>query len=192
MRAERVLGGSGSGSRSEDIGGADLGPPSVQRMGTRGENGGSESERWNAALSNLTEIGTSIGLLQDLLLGKAVYVDEDVFAQASAQSQQFRVVKTQERRIRDLEKELDAAVSASRYARAEKREAENLQRQAEARSHEVLRELEDTSQVFKLHMEELRMKQAELEKKEADLKVLQAIIETMRNEPRGSRQRKPS
>ncbi|KAL3696333.1 hypothetical protein R1sor_010409 [Riccia sorocarpa] len=171
---------------------ADLGRRTVPAMASRIENGGSENDRWTAALSNLVEIGNSIGVLEDLLLGKAVYVDEDAFAQASAQSQQFRAVKAQERRIRDLEKELDAAVTASRLARVEKREAENLHRQAEARSQEVLRELEDTSQVFKLHMEELRLKQAEVEKKDADIKVLQAIIDTMRTEPRGSRQKKPS
>ncbi|KAG6550954.1 hypothetical protein Mapa_007569 [Marchantia paleacea] len=192
MPAERAVEGIGSGNRSEGIAGvADLGH-SVQGMATRVDNGGSETERWTAALSNLTEIGTSISSLQNLLVGKAVYVDEDAFAQASAQSNQFRIVKAQERRIRDLEKELDAAVSASRLARAEKREAENLQRAAEARAHEVLQELEDTTQVFKLHLEELRMKQAEVEKKDEDIKLLKAIIETVRKEPRGSKQKKGS
>lgn len=46
-------------------------------------------------------------------------------------------MKAQEKCIGDLEKKLDAAVSASRHVCAKKRKAENLQHAAEARVYEA-------------------------------------------------------
>ena len=46
------------------------------------------SERWNAAISNLSEMGSTLDSLQKLLLQKAVYVDEEDFAKAYANSVQ--------------------------------------------------------------------------------------------------------
>jgi hypothetical protein len=51
------------------------------------------SERWNSALLNVTELGSSLESLQRLLLDKAVYMDEEAFAQASAKSHQTRIIK---------------------------------------------------------------------------------------------------
>eukprot|EP01018_Ginkgo_biloba_P036154 Gb_28299 [translate_table: standard] len=215
-----------------------------QTAGGGMSNGG--SERWNAALNNISEMGTTMDSLQKLLLRKAVYVDEEAFAQASANSIQSRnavrgklhssplnkamrgiifeidllwlkeqgqcgwayssvqgVIQDRtacqspsppppappedvthkpealERRVKTLERELDAAITAAARARAEKRQAEAAQRAAETRTQEVLRELEDTTKVFKLHMEELRAKQEEIGKKDGEIKVLQAIIQTL-------------
>lgn len=144
------------------------------------------SDRFTAALANVTEMGQSLESLQHML-GKAVYVDEDAFASASAASKQKRTVKAQERRIKALERELDAAIAAAGHARAEKKQAEAGQRAAEARTQEVLRELEDTTVVFKLHTEELRAKQGELEKKQDEIQVLKAIIDTLRQDRPGKR-----
>ncbi|KAG0585181.1 hypothetical protein KC19_3G264700 [Ceratodon purpureus] len=144
------------------------------------------SDRFSAALANVTELGQSLDSLQHML-GKALYVDEEVFANASVLSKQTRTLKAQERRIRALERELDAAIAAAGHARAEKKQAEAGQRAAEARTEEVLRELEDTTVVFKLHAEELRAKQDEVEKKKDEIQVLKAIIETLRQDKSGKR-----
>lgn len=50
------------------------------------------SDRFTAALANVTEMGQSLESFQHML-GKAVYVDEEVFANASAVSKQTRTVK---------------------------------------------------------------------------------------------------
>lgn len=50
------------------------------------------SDRFTAALANVTEMGQSVESLQ-LMLGKAVYLDEEAFANASAASKQTRTVK---------------------------------------------------------------------------------------------------
>lgn len=50
------------------------------------------SDRFTAALANVTEMGQSLDLLQQML-GKSVYVDEEVFANASAVSKQTRTLK---------------------------------------------------------------------------------------------------
>lgn len=144
------------------------------------------SDRFTAALANVAEMGQSLESLQQVV-GKAVYVDEEVFANASAVSKQTRTVKAQERRIKALERELDAAIAAAGHARAEKKHAEAGQRAAEARTQEVLRELEDTTVVFKLHIEELRAKQDEVEKKKDEIQVLKAIIDTLRQDKSGKR-----
>lgn len=50
------------------------------------------SDRFTAALANVTEMGQSLESLQHML-GKAVYADEEAFANASAVSKQTRTVK---------------------------------------------------------------------------------------------------
>ncbi|GLJ48849.1 hypothetical protein SUGI_1030240 [Cryptomeria japonica] len=114
-------------------------------QGKREDQNGAGSERWNAAVRNISEMTSTVDSLQNLLLRKAVYADEDAFAQASANSIQARNALALERRVKTLEKELDAAISASVHARTEKRQAEASQRAAEARTQEVLKELENTT-----------------------------------------------
>ncbi|CAK9193980.1 unnamed protein product [Sphagnum troendelagicum] len=147
------------------------------------------SERWSSALVNVTELGSSLESLQRLLLDKAVYMDEEAFAQASAKSHQTRIIKAKERRIQTLERELDSAVLAASHARAERKQAEVAQHAAEARTQQAIQELEDTTKVFTLHMEELRSKQQELEKKDAEIEVLKAIINSL---SQGKRSKKAS
>lgn len=136
-------------------------------------------ERWNASISNMGEIQNGVDMLQRLLLKQTVYKDEEAFAQVSSNANQARHIMAQERRIRALEKELDAAIASAGLARAEKRLAEVAQRTAETRTQEVLQELDNTTQVFKLHMEELRAKQEEVVKKDAEIKALQAMVEEL-------------
>eukprot|EP00250_Pteridium_aquilinum_P016246 c23023_g1_i1 orf=661-1212(-) len=140
-------------------------------------------ERWSAAIANMGEIQNGVDMLQRLLLKQTVYKDEEAFSLASSGANQARHIMAQERRIRALEKELDAAIASAGLARAEKRLSEIAQRAAEARAQEVLQELENTTQVFKLHMEELRAKQEELLKKNAEIKALQQTIEELRGGP---------
>ncbi|TVU50145.1 hypothetical protein EJB05_01502 [Eragrostis curvula] len=142
-------------------------------------------ERWNSAIGNLGELGANVDSLQKLLARKAVFVDDDIFTKASLASDQARTIKVLEQRVQSLERELDAAISAAARARTEKRQAEAAQRAAELRAQEVTKELENTSKVFALHMEELRLKQEEIAKKDGDIKVLEAIIRTLSSKDDG-------
>ncbi|EFJ17584.1 hypothetical protein SELMODRAFT_114499 [Selaginella moellendorffii] len=137
------------------------------------------SDRWSAALSNVSQIGGVVESLSGLLLHKAVYMDEEAFGHAASNARQSRNAVAQERRIRALEKELDSAIAAARQARVEKKRAESLQRAAEAHCQEVLQELENTTKVFKLHLEEFRKKEEDLTRKDSEIQVLKAIIQTM-------------
>ncbi|CAI0448498.1 unnamed protein product [Linum tenue] len=136
-------------------------------------------ERWQGAIVNLTEMTSNLESLQKLLLKKAVFVDEDTYTKASLTSEQARTIKVLDQRVETLERELDAAISAAARARAEKRQAEVAQKAAELRAQEVTKELENTTKVFQLHMEELRAKQEEIAKRDNDIKLLEAIIQTL-------------
>ncbi|KAK6156820.1 hypothetical protein DH2020_011068 [Rehmannia glutinosa] len=138
-----------------------------------------EGERWTGAIANLTEISSNLDSLQKLLIKKAVYVDGETFAKASLSSEQARTIKVLEQRVETLERELDAAISAAARARTEKRQAEASQKAAELRALEITRELENTTKVFELHMEELRAKQEEISKRDKEIKLLEAIIQTL-------------
>ncbi|KAL1831767.1 hypothetical protein DCAR_0101776 [Daucus carota subsp. sativus] len=137
------------------------------------------NERWNAAMANINGMSNNLQSLQNLLLHKAVYVDDDSFFKASLTSEQARTIKILEQRVENLERELDAAISASARARTEKRQAEAGQKAAELRAQEITRELENTTKVFELHMEELRAKQEEISKRDKEIKLLEAIIQTL-------------
>ncbi|CAM8987953.1 unnamed protein product [Rhodiola kirilowii] len=140
---------------------------------------GKGSERWNGAIENLTEMNSNLESLQKLLLKKAVFVDDETFNKASLTSDQARTIKVLQQRVETLERELDAAISAAARARSEKRQAEASQKAAELRALEVTRELENSTKVFQLHMEELRAKQEEISKRDSEIKVLEAIIQTL-------------
>ncbi|GAY64068.1 hypothetical protein CUMW_230700 [Citrus unshiu] len=139
---------------------------------------GSE-ERWRGAIANLTEMSSNLESLQSLLLKKAVFVDDDTFTKASLSSEQSRTIKVLEQRVETLERELDAAITAAAHARLEKRQAEAAQKAAELRAQEITKELENTTKVFELHMEELRAKQEEISKRDKEIKLLEAIIQTL-------------
>ncbi|KAJ3697075.1 hypothetical protein LUZ61_000780 [Rhynchospora tenuis] len=147
--------------------------------------GNAGGERWKAAMGNLTEMGTNLDSLQKFLSKKAVFVDDETFSRASLASEQARSIKTLEQRVETLERELDAAIAAAARARTEKRQAEAAQKAAELRTQEITKELENTSKVFKLHMEELRAKQEEISKKNSEIKVLEAIIQTLSRKDSG-------
>ncbi|XP_038684345.1 uncharacterized protein LOC119984460 isoform X2 [Tripterygium wilfordii] len=143
------------------------------------EKGKGSEERWSGAIVNLTEMASNLDSLQKLLLKKAVFVDEETFSKASLTAEQARNIKVLEQRVETLERELDAAISAAARARAEKRQAEAAQKAAELRAQEVTKELENTTKVFELHMEELRTKQEEISKRDNEIKLLEAIIQTL-------------
>ncbi|CAI9781774.1 unnamed protein product [Fraxinus pennsylvanica] len=148
-------------------------------MEERGKEKGKGSERWTAAISNLTEMASNLESLQKLLTKKAVYVDDETFAKASLSSEQARTIKVLEQRVETLERELDSAISAAAHARSEKRQAEAAKKASELRAQEITRELENTTKVFELHMEELRVKQDEISKRDKEIKLLEAIIQTL-------------
>ncbi|KAI0516203.1 hypothetical protein KFK09_008875 [Dendrobium nobile] len=136
-------------------------------------------ERWKAAIVNLSEMSANLDSLQKILAKKAVFVDDDTFSKASLIAEQARNIKALEQRVGTLERELDASIAAAARARSEKRQAEAAQRAAELRAQDVAKELENTTKVFELHMEELRRKQEEISKKDGEIKVLEAIIQTL-------------
>ncbi|CAL9151606.1 unnamed protein product [Musa hybrid cultivar] len=141
--------------------------------------GASGGERWKAAIMNLSEMGANLDAMQKLMAKKAVFVDEETFVKASLISEQARTIKVLEHRVEALEKELDAAIAAAARARSDKRQAEAAQRAAELHAQDLTRELENTTNVFKLHMEELRSQKEEISKKESEIKLLEAIIQTI-------------
>ncbi|KAG8368680.1 hypothetical protein BUALT_Bualt15G0070900 [Buddleja alternifolia] len=136
-------------------------------------------ERWTAAIANLTDMSSNLDSLQKLIVKKAVYVDDETFAKASLSSEQARAIKVLEQRVETLERELDAAISAAARARTEKRQAEAAQKAAELRAQEITKELENTTKVFQLHLEELHAKQEEISKRDKEIKLLEAIIQTL-------------
>ncbi|XP_027347788.1 uncharacterized protein LOC113859171 [Abrus precatorius] len=138
-----------------------------------------KGERWSGAMTNLTEMGSNLESLQKLLLTKAVFVDDETFAKASLTADQARTIKLRQQRVDTLEKEVDAAITAAARARSEKRQAEAAQKAAESRAQQLTTELENTTKVFELHMEELRAKQEEIKKRDEDIKLLEAIIQTL-------------
>ncbi|KAK7363143.1 hypothetical protein VNO77_05273 [Canavalia gladiata] len=138
-----------------------------------------KGERWSGAMTNLTEMASNLESLQKLLLTKAVFVDDDTFAKASLTAYQARTIKLLQQRVETLEREVDAAITAAARARSEKRQAEAAQKAAESRAQQLTTELENTTKVFQLHMEELRAKQEEIKKRDEDIKLLEAIIQTL-------------
>lgn len=148
-------------------------------MEERAKEKGKGDERWASAIANLTEMSSGLDSLQKLLINKAVYVDDETFAAASLSSEQARTIKVLEQRVETLEKELDNAISAAARTRTERRHAEAAQKTAELRALEITKELENTSKVFQLHMEELRAKQEEISRKDKEIKLLEAIIQTL-------------
>ncbi|CAL9750910.1 unnamed protein product [Musa acuminata subsp. burmannicoides] len=158
---------------------AHAGRSTMAEKGGGGIEGGGGGERWKAALVNISEIGTNVESLQKILVKKAVFVDEETFAKASLTSEQGRTIKALEQRVEALERELDAAIAAAARARTEKRQAEAAQRAAELRAKDLTRELENTTNVFKLHMEELRSQKEEISKKQNEIKVLEATVLTL-------------
>ncbi|XP_028753172.1 uncharacterized protein LOC114712797 [Neltuma alba] len=143
------------------------------------EGRGRGSERWSGAITNLTEMASNLESLQKLLLKKAVFVDDETFAKASLTAEQARTIKVLEQRVETLERELDAAITAAAHARSEKRQAEAAKKAAELRAQEVTKELENTTRVFGLHMEELRAKQEEISKRDKDIKLLEGVIQSL-------------
>nr|KYP61142.1 hypothetical protein KK1_023567 [Cajanus cajan] len=138
-----------------------------------------KGERWSGAMTNLTEMASNLESLQKLLLTKAVFVDDDTFSKASVAADQARTINLLNQRVHTLEREVDAAITAAARARSEKRQAEAAQKAAESRTQQLTAELENTTKVFELHMEELRTKQEEIEKRDEDIKLLEAIIRTL-------------
>lgn len=57
------------------------------------EKGKESSERWSAAIGNLSEMASNLDSLQKLLMKKAVFVDDDTFSKASLTSEQARTIK---------------------------------------------------------------------------------------------------
>lgn len=145
-------------------------------MGEEDEKAG---ERWRDAILNLSEAGSNIDSLQKLVMKKAVFVDDDTYVKASVASEQARIIKSLEKRVENLERELDAAISAAARARVETRKSEAAQKKAELHAQEVTKELENTTKVFKLHMEELRAKEEVISRKDNEIKVLESIIQTV-------------
>ncbi|KVI10928.1 uncharacterized protein LOC112507924 [Cynara cardunculus var. scolymus] len=147
---------------------------------------GKGNQRWSAAIANLSDLSNNLTSIEKLLIKKAVYVDANTFNKASLISEQARSIKVLEQRVERLERELDAAISAAAHARIEKREAEAGQKAAELRAEEMTKELENTTKVFEVHMEELRAKQGEISKRDKEITLLKTVIQTLGGNEFGS------
>ncbi|KAM0825507.1 hypothetical protein ACQ4PT_069508 [Festuca glaucescens] len=122
-------------------------------------------ERWGSAIGNLGELGANVESLQKLLARRP---------SSSTTTFSPRPPSPPTR---------PAPSSCSSPYR--ERQAEATQRAAEQRAQDVTKELENTSRVFQLHMEELRTKQQEIAKRDSDIKVLEAIIQTLSSKDDG-------
>nr|KAJ0195362.1 hypothetical protein LSAT_V11C700373510 [Lactuca sativa] len=140
---------------------------------------GKGNQRWNSAISNLTDLSHNLTSIETLLLKSAVYVDPNTYNRSSLTSEQARTIKILEQRVETLEREVDAVISASAHARIEKREAEAGQKAAELQAKEMIKELENTTKVFELHMEELRTKEEEISKRDKEIKLLKTVVKTL-------------
>ncbi|KAL7590987.1 hypothetical protein Lser_V15G34237 [Lactuca serriola] len=140
---------------------------------------GKGNQRWNSAIANLTDLSHNLTSIETLLLKSAVYVDPNTYNRSSLTSEQARTIKILEQRVETLEREVDAAISASAHARIEKREAEAGQKAAELQAKEMIKELENTTKVFELHMEELRTKEEEISKRDKEIKLLKTVVKTL-------------
>ncbi|XP_073041516.1 uncharacterized protein [Primulina eburnea] len=148
-------------------------------MDGREKDKGKGGEKWTTAISNLAEMSSNLDSLQKLLMEKVVYGNDETFAKASLCSEQARNIKVLEQRVETLERELDASISAAARARMEKRHAEAAQKATEIREQDITKELENTTKVFELHMEELCVKQEEILKRDKEIKLLEAKIRTL-------------
>ncbi|KAI3752846.1 hypothetical protein L2E82_24885 [Cichorium intybus] len=140
---------------------------------------GKGNPRWNVAIANIAELSSNLNSIEKLLAKKAVYVDLNTYNRVSLTSEQARTIKVLEQRVETLERELDAAISASAHARIEKRHAEAGQKAAEIQAEEMTKELENTTKVFELHMEELRTKQEEISKRDKEIKLLKTVVKSL-------------
>eukprot|EP00271_Cylindrocystis_brebissonii_P009120 TRINITY_DN23776_c0_g1_i1.p1 TRINITY_DN23776_c0_g1~~TRINITY_DN23776_c0_g1_i1.p1 ORF type:complete len:213 (+),score=55.91 TRINITY_DN23776_c0_g1_i1:28-639(+) len=148
------------------------------------QGGASETEdRWAAAVTNLQEASTLLDTLKQLLLVTAVYDDETKFRDRAAVAYQGRALQARERRIKALEREVDAAVAAAGRARSQVKEAEGARREAEERAARMQADLGSTAAVFEVHKDELAAVQSIVDKKDDEIHVLKAIIKTLSEKP---------
>mmetsp|Transcript_32731 Transcript_32731/g.92843 ORF Transcript_32731/g.92843 Transcript_32731/m.92843 type:complete len:230 (-) Transcript_32731:202-891(-) len=125
--------------------------------------------RWEAALGNLADAGVALQQMKHAV-DDAVYLDEDAYDGVASLSQYAKTIKAQQRRIVELEHELDIALGAAEKAEACAREEARQRREAEARTESIETELENNAVVFKMHYNELLARNDEVEK-------LKAVIE---------------
>mmetsp|Transcript_21531 Transcript_21531/g.38359 ORF Transcript_21531/g.38359 Transcript_21531/m.38359 type:complete len:209 (-) Transcript_21531:114-740(-) len=125
--------------------------------------------RWNTALGNVADAGVALQQLKHAL-DDAVYLDEDAYNGVASLSHYTRTIQAQQRRILELEHELEVALGSVERAESTARESERRRREAETRASSIEAELENNAVVFKMHYNELLAKSEEVQK-------LKAIIE---------------
>eukprot|EP00899_Mesostigma_viride_P021173 jgi/Mesvir1/29057/Mv18365-RA.1 len=136
---------------------------------------------WAGAAANLGEMEGALAQLEKVLEG-AVYLQEASYAGVASAARHGRTLQEQEKLIKSLESELAEAVAAAAEAHEQKRAAEMETRRMAARVADLAKELENTSHVFKLHVEELTSMQAALRKKDEEISELQTIIDAIRSD----------
>eukprot|EP00873_Tetraselmis_striata_P023271 jgi/Tetstr1/443535/TSEL_031539.t1 len=148
-------------------------PPAA---GSRDEGGSDRASlgRWDAALGNVADAGVALQQLKHAL-DDAIYLDEDAYNGVASLTHYTRTIQAQQRRILELEHELEAALGAVERSDSRARESERQRQEAEMRASSIEAELENNAVVFKMHYNELLAKTEEVQK-------LKAIIEGLSNQ----------
>lgn len=126
---------------------------------------------WGAAIGNLENAKLALDTLKSLV-SDAVFLDEEAFSNASALSMYQQRIQLQQRRIRDLEHEVEALRNEI------ERKDENLKsqilknQQVAQQVQDLQSELENNAVVFNMHYQELINRNEEIDR-------LKAVIEGM-------------
>ncbi|KAI7840131.1 hypothetical protein COHA_006170 [Chlorella ohadii] len=121
-------------------------------------------QRWAAAVQQVEAAQQTLDSLINQLDG-ALYLDDEAWQQALPHAQFTAALQGQQRKIAELEQQVQALVvklEASERARAE----------AEERCRQLGSEVEGSASVFKLHYEELM-------RKDREISDLQAVIQAL-------------
>lgn len=123
--------------------------------------------RWDSALGNVEDARVALDTLSQAI-EDAVYLDEDAYNQLLPAMQYTRVIQAQQRRIAEVEAELESL-------RTKLAETEAARKAAETLAGEQHQELENNAVVFKMHYGELMLKEDEIVR-------LKAVIEGLASE----------
>ncbi|KAK9814712.1 hypothetical protein WJX72_010296 [[Myrmecia] bisecta] len=110
--------------------------------------------RWEAAVGNLEDARVALDTLARAV-DDAVYLDEDAYNQVTPTMQFTRTIQAQQRRLADLQHQVD-----DMQARLQDSEAGRTA--AEQRVAEMQQELDNNAVVFKMHYSELLAKNEEI------------------------------
>jgi len=153
--------------------------PSLPDLSATGTSTHVADDRWQGALRNLESAGGLLEELKVLLNDGAVYADEQTYMVGMSAAKQSRRLQNQDRRIKNLEKDLDSAVAAAAQARASTRQMEIALLEANKKCAAAEEQANGSQSIRAQHAREIEAKDMEIEKKTEEIRMLKAIVETL-------------